>query len=250
MGRRRKAGIESIIAPSAGLFMLGWFVVPGFSKALIVILLIGLGLTAIFLATKWWVNTQKNEDAFTSSLTMSKREEPPELPTQEQPRYKIAKSLITEGEKIFYETLKRAIPEATIHSKVRVSDVLIHASKNLGDFRRISQYHFDWVVCDPATSEPLLAIELDDSSHDSWRAKRNDENKNEAAEEAGFTILRFPWARSYDEDSIRLRIADVINKLADQKDPPEKPRQVNTANVAAQVNAEIEASIRSRRTSQ
>jgi very-short-patch-repair endonuclease len=250
MGRRKKQGAETIIGPLLGLFVLGLLFAPRLVKGTTITVLIISILAVIFILTKWWVNAKNKEDTFTPNLTMPKREEPPPLPPQEAPRYKIAKSLITEGEKIFYETLKRAIPEAAIHSKVRVSDVLIHASKNLGDFRRISQYHFDWVVCDPATSEPLLAIELDDSSHHSWRAKRNDENKNEAAEEAGFTILRFPWARSYDEDSIRLRIANVINKLADQKDLPEKPRQVNTANIAAQVNAEIEASIRSRRTSQ
>ncbi len=129
-------------------------------------------------------------------------------------RYTRAESLITEGEREFYKVLKRAVPEAEIHAKVRVSDVIRSTGIR---FAKISTQHFDWVVCDPTGCEPLLAVELDDASHLRWQNRVNDRKKNEAAEIAGFPILRFKWAKSYDEDMVRNRIAHVVNAIADRK---------------------------------
>jgi len=134
------------------------------------------------------------------------------------PRYITAKSLITKGEEQFYAVLKKAVPEAEIHAKVRVSDVIQNTTGYIGDFRSISQFHFDWVICDPHNSKPILAVELDDSSHRQWRNKKNDETKNQAAKEAKFPILRFPWSKSYNEEEIRDTIAAIVNKAADESE--------------------------------
>lgn len=170
------------------------------------------------------------KDPFLDLLPSSRKNPDPLQPRPK--RYTVAKSLITEGEQTFYSVLRRALPEAAIHPKVRVSDVIKHTTGNLSDFRRISQFHFDWVICHPTSCEPLLAIELDDSSHRRANNKRNDDTKNQVAEEADFTVLRFPWARSYNEDAIRERIGTVINQIADKKDKAlhQKMRQKTNAN--------------------
>ena len=141
--------------------------------------------------------------------------------TAETKRYAITKSLITTGEGEFYSVLLRAVPELKIMPKLRVADVIPHTTGNKWDFRRISQFHFDFVICDPRDPiklKPLLAIELDDSSHRHWRNKKNDETKNKAAEEAGFPLLRFPWAHSYNEEEIRDKISAIINGIADKEE--------------------------------
>jgi very-short-patch-repair endonuclease len=93
------------------------------------------------------------------------------------------------------------------------------AERYNGDFGRISQKHFDWVLCHPVSFEPLIAIELDDSSHQwSEKQRKNDRVKDDAAREAGIDLLRFPWQREYNAAQIRDRIAEVLDKIADAKE--------------------------------
>ncbi len=157
-------------------------------------------------------------------------QEPPPIPPSAQPprpRYVTRKSVLSKAEIAFHKVLLEAVPEAPIFPKVRVADVMDAAERYSGDFLRISQKHFDWVLCHPVSFEPLIAIELDDSSHRwSHQQRKNDQVKNEAAREAGIALLRFTWQRGYDVAKIRERIADVLDKIADAKEAPgERPIQ-------------------------
>ncbi len=124
---------------------------------------------------------------------------------------------MTPAEAAFFRVLKAAVPEAPIFPKVRVADVIQARERYSGAFLKISQKHFDWVLCHPTTFEPILAIELDDSSHQ-WdkRQQKADAAKNQAAAEAGLRLVRIPWARAYDEDALRDRIAAEVNAAADE----------------------------------
>lgn len=134
-------------------------------------------------------------------------------------RYVTRKSLLSNAEIAFHKALNAAVPEAPIFPKVRVADVMDAAERYSGDFLRISQKHFDWVLCHPVSFEPLIAIELDDSSHRwSEKQRRNDRVKDEAASEAGIALLRFPWQPSYDVAQVRERIASVLDAIADEKE--------------------------------
>ena len=141
-------------------------------------------------------------------------------PTPSQPRYVTRKSLLSKAEVAFHKVLLEAVPEAPIFPKVRVADVMDAAERWSGDFLRISQKHFDWVLCHPISFEPLIAIELDDSSHQwSEKQRKNDQVKDDAAREAGIALLRFPWQREYDVAAVRERIAVVLDKVADSREP-------------------------------
>jgi len=50
--------------------------------------------------------------------------------------------------------------------------------------------HIDFVLCDRKYSEPLLAIELDDSSHKLYDHQESDEVKDHVCAEAGLPLLR------------------------------------------------------------
>ena len=100
-----------------------------------------------------------------------------------------------------------------VMGKVRVADVLQPASaKAKGkqarslwwiSHSRISQKHFDFVLCAPDTLKPLIAVELDDSSHRRARAQQRDSLLNDACKSAGFPLLRIPAKRNYDVGQIR-----------------------------------------------
>jgi very-short-patch-repair endonuclease len=186
---------------------------------------------------------------------------PPSLPAPKKPRYVTRKSVLTDAEIVFHNVLLKAVPEAPIFPKMRVADVMEAAERYSGDFLRISQKHFDWVLCHPVSFEPLIAIELDDSSHQwSHKQRKNDQVKDDAASEAGIVLLRFPWQREYDVAQIRERIAVVLDQIADAKDaqianasrpspvvvhPVCRPDQ--TAAVADSVQTAMEEMLRKRR---
>lgn len=170
----------------------------------------------------------------------------PTLPQPPKRRYVSRKSVLTPGEIEFHRVLMRAAPEAVIFPKVRVADIMSAAERYSGDFLRISQKHFDWIVCHPVSFEPLIAIELDDSSHQGYKQQKNDQVKNEAAAEAGIALLRFRWSRFYNEDEVRNKIAEVINRIADKQDAAASPSKTmgTPAMIANNVSAALDAQIR------
>jgi hypothetical protein len=127
-------------------------------------------------------------------------------------RYLLKTSVLSRAELHFHQVLLRAVPGAPLLPKVRVADVIEARESYSGDFLRISQKHFDWVLCDPQFFRPILAIELDDSSH-RWSRKqqKNDQVKDEVAREAGMDLLRFPWRSEYDAIAIRAAIYNAIS---------------------------------------
>lgn len=128
-------------------------------------------------------------------------------------RYKKRSSVMSPAEKEFFAALELAVPEAPIFPKVRVADVIEANERWSGDFLRISQKHFDWVLCHPTSFEPLMAIELDDQSHRARKNAANDATKDNVASDAGLPLMRFQWADKYDAAAIRERITTVINSL-------------------------------------
>src|SRR5262245_27786766 len=80
------------------------------------------------------------------------------------------RELLTPTEQSFFLALEQAVNRRyRIFCQVRIADVL--KPKGSGGsywsaFNRISQKHFDFVLCDLQTFEVVMAIELDDQSHD------------------------------------------------------------------------------------
>jgi hypothetical protein len=58
-------------------------------------------------------------------------------------------------------------------------------------FRRISQKHVDFLLCNPTTSKPVCGIEWDDSSHERPKVRERDEFVEQVYRDAGFPLLRF-----------------------------------------------------------
>ena len=131
--------------------------------------------------------------------------------TEHESTYKKKSSLLSEAESRFFETLLMAADGYAVCPKVRVSDVIESSTGSLADFRKISQKHFDWVLCNPVTMEPLAAVELDDSSHLSGNSITRDRTKNEAAESALLPLVRFKCKSTYSIEEVRRSLKRTLN---------------------------------------
>lgn len=113
------------------------------------------------------------------------------------------------------DRFRRVLSEVTgdryfLACQVRMADVLDARPYSQAAFNKISRKHFDFVLCDPATTRPLMAIELDDSTHRRAEAQARDSVKDAACRAARFPLLRVPVQAQYDAAYLQKRISETI----------------------------------------
>ena len=109
--------------------------------------------------------------------------------------------LLTKAELKFYDVLKAVVKNKyDIACKVRLADIINCSDVNWrkGYGGQIACKHIDFVLFDPRTSKILLAIELDDKSHDKPARQKRDKFVNKSMQVAGVTLLRFKVEWGYD----------------------------------------------------
>lgn len=129
-----------------------------------------------------------------------------EPPKADSLPYSGKKYFFSVAERSFYEILKRLVSaEHTIFAKVRLAD-LVYVSKGTASwqshFNRINRKHLDFVVCDRDLA-PVVAIELDDSSHDNEEREARDEFVDQVLAAAGLPIVHIRAKRGYVPDDLR-----------------------------------------------
>lgn len=132
-------------------------------------------------------------------------------------------TLLTKGEAAFFGPLQEAVgAEFQIMCKVRVADVLTCSD---ADWRRgfggaISQKHLDFVLCEPRTTRIILAVELDDRSHEAPHRQRRDRFLNDTLKAAGMRLLRIKARAQYSTDIIRKLVSAAIGQPRVGAAPP------------------------------
>jgi very-short-patch-repair endonuclease/predicted RNA-binding Zn-ribbon protein involved in translation (DUF1610 family) len=129
--------------------------------------------------------------------------------------YKKKDYLFSNAEKSFYGVLKLILKDEdfSIFAKVRIGD-LLYLPNNTPNrqmyWNKIQSKHVDFVICDNNHVKPILAIELDDSSHSySYRVDR-DLFVNKALHEAGLNIIRVKASNTYNVNEITQLISCYI----------------------------------------
>lgn len=110
------------------------------------------------------------------------------------------KYLLTRAEKSFYNILRQVVAPHSVHPKVRLADLVEADERHLlrkSNFDHIKSKHIDFVICDAALS-PIIAVELDDLSHQRPDRVARDRGVNRILEIASLPILRVPVRRTYD----------------------------------------------------
>lgn len=130
--------------------------------------------------------------------------------------YEKINSLCTKTELKFYHVLVQVVGEDfRIFGKTRIADLLKvkkGTKKRMSWQNRINCKHIDFVLCDPGDLTILVAIELDDESHQRPDRVQRDDFVNQAFRDAMFPLLRIKTADSYDPARIRKVIDQVLSK--------------------------------------
>jgi Protein of unknown function (DUF2726) len=136
--------------------------------------------------------------------------------------YSAKKYFFSAAERSFYEILKRlASGDQTVFAKVRLAD-LVYVSKGAGSwqshFNRINRKHIDFVLCDRNLA-PVVAIELDDASHDEEQREVRDEFVDQVLASAALPIVHVRARRAYVIDQLR----EELRPYLPAKAPAEVP---------------------------
>ena len=101
------------------------------------------------------------------------------------------KRLLTPSEISFFNVLLKATPNRFIFTQVSLSQLVGVPSgpEKLSSFNRISRMSIDFVVCDEQLNT-LVAIELDDPSHDRPSSAEKDLKKDTVLATAGIRLIR------------------------------------------------------------
>lgn len=132
------------------------------------------------------------------------------FPYERRPR------LFTDTEARFLHVLREAVPQMDVYGKVRLEDVVevrrgLSQSERQTARNRIKSRHLDFVLVDPESTQVLCAVELDDASHATARARAGDSLKDGALAAAGVPLVRIRVGSSYDVLDLKRRIDDAVN---------------------------------------
>jgi very-short-patch-repair endonuclease len=75
---------------------------------------------------------------------------------------------------------------------------------------RVDRKSADFVICDKQKIEPLLVIELDDSSHSYYKRQERDEFIDDILKSANLEILHVKTSYSYNTSVIKQSISDKL----------------------------------------
>lgn len=122
--------------------------------------------------------------------------------------------LFTVAEKNFYHVLSEVAEKRNelLFAKVRLEDLLWlpkYTTNRFGWRNRVKSRHIDFVLCDKQNIRPILAIELDDSSHQTEERIERDNNIDHILNDAGLPILHVKVRPAYEMSILENQIQKV-----------------------------------------
>ncbi len=165
------------------------------------VLIIALGLLVVIVSKSGLIGSTIDQQTTTKAV----------LP------YRKRDFLLTKAERSFYEVLVLTARSLDVHifAKVRLADLLYlpKDTANRTSFQnQINSKHIDFILCDKSNVRPLMAIELDDSSHGQASRQARDSFVNKALLNAGLPLLRVPAQHSYSVAEISAKIQSCLQK--------------------------------------
>jgi len=164
--------------------------------------------------------------AIIQSWLSDDKEEPgtPQFP------YHLQDGFLSPAELNFYRVLVRVTADwAALFTKVNLGDLFYAKtgdySQNQVYRNRIARKHVDFLLCDRESLRPLLAIELDDSSHNRPDRRARDEFVDGVFAAAGLPLLHVPVSHSYSTNKLRALLRRKAG-LADEPVPSPEPQPV------------------------
>jgi hypothetical protein len=123
---------------------------------------------------------------------------------QDLPKVQVTNRFVTPAEADFFRVLRHVIGNSGhILAQVSVGKLLYFPGNHRSTpgrqawRNRVAQKTVDFVICDYSTLQPLLAIELDEPSHDAPDRQARDRQVESILKAAGLPLLRIATAKSY-----------------------------------------------------
>jgi len=122
-----------------------------------------------------------------------------------RPRYTKRSRILTKAETVMFKQLKPLESKGYIlFAQVRIADVInVGGREGSGGwwklFRKISSKHIDFVFVDRNSMEPIVAVELDDKSHDKPERVRRDKLINKIFKESGLPLVRYTTSELFNK---------------------------------------------------
>lgn len=141
---------------------------------------------------------------------------PPEFP------YHLRDHFLSPAELSFYQVLRTTLAgRATLSAKVALADLFwVKSPGDASRFRiytnKIDRKHVDFLLCDPATMQPLLGIELDDKSHQREDRRDRDEFVDQVFAAAKLPLLHIPAKRAYVVVELATQLAPYLGESRSQ----------------------------------
>ena len=188
---------------------------------LLLVFAIALGLV-LFLYLKVTgkkLNNQRNQN--TVVRTQNDESQITEEEPQEVYPYKKKRFLLSKAENSFYNVLLNVLENEDIYvcPMVRLADVIYTSDTENRQryFNKIQSKHIDFLLCNKQFLNPLLAIELDDSSHNQSDRVKRDDFFNNALKSAGLPLLRIKAGYSYSPSSVKEQIDNLISSSSQRE---------------------------------
>lgn len=137
--------------------------------------------------------------------------------------------LLSPAELQFFHALESVVGENFwVLAKVRVADLIEVRGVNGRDwwtaFSRVSQKHVDFLLASRKTLEVLLAIEVDDSSHQMGDRQKRDAFLNAVFLQAGIPLIRFNL--DYSTAHVRDALCEALRMLQKSRSPVETSKRI------------------------
>ncbi len=142
------------------------------------------------------------------------------LPELFQAKYSYDKigNLFTAAERSLFGILKQvAGGDIEVFGKVRVADVIAPQKGSTKTywqqaFNKISNKHFDFVLCNKTDITVICAIELNDSTHKLTSRSARDTFLSNACHSANLPLIQIPAKKSYNVSEIHGLLSGFVNK--------------------------------------
>jgi len=134
-------------------------------------------------------------------------------------QYRPVGKLLTNCEQNFFKYLEPAVKsnQLKLYLKVRIADIIvpvgeIRNKKWWKDFKFISQKHIDFLCVDEFMN-PIIAIELNDRSHEEEGRADRDKMIKKAFEDSGVPLIFVLTSNTYNEKSLWLLLNKFTKKV-------------------------------------